>query len=60
VPNLVARHVLTVLLELNAEPLVRRPVQPRAKPFDDLPRHHLQVADLLQIVGIQKVSDVRH
>ena len=42
-------HVLPVLLELDAEALVRRAVQARAKAFDHLPRDDLQIADLLEI-----------
>jgi len=51
---------LPVLLELDAESLVRRPMETGAKPFDDLSRHDLQVADLLQIERSEKVSNVRH
>ena len=43
VPDFVAGHVLPVLLEFDAEALVRRPVQARGEALDDLPREHLEV-----------------
>ncbi len=60
VPDFVARDVLPVLLEFDAEPLVRRAVQPRAKALDHLPREELEIADLLQISRREKIGDVSH
>ena len=60
VADFIARHVLAMLLELDAESLVRRAMKTGAETFDDLARHDLEVADLLEIRGGEEVGDVGH
>ena len=58
--DFVALHVLPVLAELDAEPFVRRRMQPGANAFHDLARQDLQICNLLQIGWSQKISRASH
>jgi hypothetical protein len=50
--NLVARDILAVLFEFDAEPLVGRAVQPGAKALDHSPRQHLMVGKPREILRV--------
>ena len=57
--QIVARHVLAVLRELDAEALVRTSMQPREEPFDDRPRLQLHRAQPGNHGGIQEPQIAR-
>ena len=58
--DFIALHVLPVLFEFDAMPLVGRAVVTAGEAFHYLARQHLKVGDAMQIAGLEKVADVGH